>query len=416
MIATDTQTATLRELTEIADSGTWGDEGRPGDGSPVLRSSDIADNTLTFHDAAWRTIPENDRERRKLATGDIIITKSSGSPEHIGKCAIFTQPDDGRDYYFSNFMLRIRAKRGRADHRWLFYWLSSERGRDVLTAMNSTTSGLRNLSVPRYLEQEVPIPFPDDPRRSLAEQKRIAAILDKADAIRRRRQEAARLADTLMMSGFHHIVGPLAQGYRSWKRGTIESLASPEPGSMRTGPFGSDLRHSEFVSEGVAVLGIDNAVQNRFAWDERRFITHEKYEYLQRYTVRPNDVIVTIMGTTGRSAVVPDDIPLAITTKHLATITVNRKVAEPEFVSHSIYRHPEVLTQIANSHRGAIMPGLNLGLIRRLEIPVPPLPVQQEFTRFVKSVRELESLHRTKQLSCDDLFNALVQRAFRGEL
>jgi type I restriction enzyme S subunit len=296
--------------------------------------------------------------------------------------------------------VKVLKPRPGFDAKFLYYWLCQLK--------------LPDTGYDRHFKYLKRAKFP--PRRSLDEQKRIAAILDKADAIRRRRQEAARLADTLMMSGFQHIVGPLAQGYRSWKRGTIESLASPEPGSMRTGPFGSDLRHSEFVSEGVAVLGIDNAVQNRFAWDERRFITHDKYEYLQRYTVKPSDVIVTIMGTTGRSAVVPHDIPLAITTKHLATITVNRKVAEPEFVSHSIYRHPEVLTQIANSHRGAIMPGLNLGLIRRLELPVPPPPVQQEFTRFVKSVRELEELHHTKQLAADDLFNSLVQRAFRGEL
>ncbi len=318
-----------------------------------------------------------------------------------------------REYCLGRGVAGIRSLNGHADIRYLAHYLDSAKARLNEKGSGSTFPAIRRADLADF---PIPIPFPDDPRRSLAEQKRIAAILDKADAIRRRRQEAARLADTLIMSGFHHIVGPLAKGYRNWKRGTVESLSSPEPGSMRTGPFGSDLRHSEFVNEGVAVLGIDNAVQNRFAWGERRFITHDKYEYLQRYTVRPNDVIVTIMGTTGRSAVVPDDIPLAITTKHLATITVNRKVAEPEFVSHAIYRHPEVLIQIENSHRGAIMPGLNLSLIRRLELPVPPIEVQKDFTEFVKSIRELEAMHASKQQVAEDLFNSLVQRAFRGEL
>ncbi|WP_426744672.1 restriction endonuclease subunit S [Myxococcus faecalis] len=278
----------------------------------------------------------------------------------------------------------------------------------VLSSTEESSHGTKRL--PGQVFENLPVPVPP-----LPEQRRIADILDKADAIRRKRKEAIALTEELLRSAFLDMVGPAARDYSTWPVRTIESLAAEIPNAMRTGPFGSDLRHSEFVDDGIAVLGIDNAVQNRFAWGERRFITQEKYDDLRRYTVRPGDVIVTIMGTTGRSAVVPDDIPTAITTKHLATITLDRKQAEPEFVSQALFRHPEVLQQIAAANRGAIMSGLNLGLIKALRIPVPPIERQREFARVTLRGRAVTA-RMTTDTETEDLFNTLVARAFSGNL
>jgi len=287
----------------------------------------------------------------------------------------------------------------------MWHWFQSPNTRDLI---RGRVKGIH--LYPRDVA-ELLIPIPP-----LDEQRRIAAILDRADAIRRKRGQSLALADDFLRSAYLHLVGIKHPDFPSWKPATIESLAENKRGSIRSGPFGSALLHSEFVDEGVAVLGIDNAVKNKFQWAERRFITREKYEDLRRYRVYPNDVIITIMGTTGRSAVVPDDIPEAITTKHLASITCDLTKVLPDFLSFAIHSDPVVIDQIRAANKGAIMDGLNLGIIRQIKIQLPPMSQQRLFADLLKKNYSAIQRMTTPTGDGSDLFASLSQRAFRGEL
>jgi type I restriction enzyme S subunit len=292
------------------------------------------------------------------------------------------------------------------DKSYLYHYLRQPLCVDYATSRSS------GANLPRLSPKELaafPIPLPP-----LPEQKRIAAILDKADAIRRKRKAALDMADEFIQSCYLHLCGPGHSDYKSWSEVEIQELAEPKKNSMRTGPFGSSLKHSEFVDKGIAVLGIDNAVTNRFQWKELRYIMEDKYKDLKRYTVYPNDVIVTIMGTTGRSAVVPKDVPTAISTKHLATITVDRQKAHPEYLSNAFHRDPYLLQQVRGANRGAIMSGLNLGIIKETKLHLPPLELQQQFANLLEKTRAC--IDRNGYEQSDSLFASLSQRAFRGEL
>lgn len=256
---------------------------------------------------------------------------------------------------------------------------------------------------------EIPVP-------SLEVQQKIVNCLQLAQSVIFKRKKVLDKMEELLRSYFLTIVGPCAEEFEKWNKFKIEELAIKEKGSMRTGPFGSDLKHSEFVKEGIAVLGIDNAVKNKFAWKQKRFITEEKYSKLKRYTVRPKDVIITIMGTTGRSAVVPDDVPPAITSKHLATITLNHELALPEFISYSIHSHPYILSQIRKANKGAIMDGLNLGIIKKLEINLPPIDLQKQFKEFYIKSQIIREQLENSSVQLETYFQSLLHHAFKGEL
>jgi type I restriction enzyme, S subunit len=122
------------------------------------------------------------------------------------------------------------------------------------------------------------------------------------------------------------------------------------------------------------------------------------------------------MGTIGRSAVVPKDIPTAISTKHLAVVTLNKEKANPYFISFCVHCHPFVLQQISFKNSGAIMDGLNLGKIKSLRIPLPPLDSQNKFAQIWESTEQQRELMQRSLAEMETTFNSLMQRAFQGEL
>lgn len=247
------------------------------------------------------------------------------------------------------------------------------------------------------------------PLPPLDEQRRIAAILDKADALRQKRKRAIALLDSLTQSIFLEMFG---KAQPNWSEDSIEAIGS----SIRTGPFGSQLLHSEFVQEGVAVLGIDNVVQNEFVWGKPRFITDKKYASLRRYKVHPGDVLITIMGTIGRCAVVPDDVGEAINTKHLCCITPDTGRVLPDYLKATFLSHPEVRRQLGAQSKGAIMAGLNMGIIKSLKIPIPPMGMQQTFARSVAAISASSASMAHLYFATDGLFASLQYRAFSGQL
>jgi type I restriction enzyme S subunit len=174
------------------------------------------------------------------------------------------------------------------------------------------------------------------------------------------------------------------------------------------------------VDDGIAVLGIDNAVANEFRWDKRRYITEAKYQDLARYRVYPGDVLITIMGTCGRCAVVPDDIPLAINTKHLCCITLDQQACLPEYLHRYFLHDPSAQAYLTAQAKGSIMAGLNMGIISAMPVRLPPLDQQaaivERFDRLQAECDRLVDVQNSKLAALDELKQSLLHQAFTGAL
>lgn len=330
---------------------------------------------------------------RLSCPGDIVL----GIRASIGEKVIA----DG-EYCLGRGVAGIRGGERLVD-RYLWFWLSASANRLAAKGRGATF-----LQVNRADIAEMRIPLPP-----VEEQSRIAAVLDAADEMRAKRRQSLALLDSLAESIFVDMFGdPDAP----WPTVTVESIAVQDRQAVRTGPFGSQLLHSEFVDDGIAVLGIDNAVQDRFAWGRPRFITEEKFSHLRRYQVKPGDVLVTIMATCGRVAIVPKDIPRAINTKHLCCITLDQSRCLPEYLWAAFRFHRGLRRQLGATTRGAVMPGLNMGLIKQAFLPLPSVDAQEHFARCLTHLDRASSGQVEHARELNILFASLQHRAFRGEL
>jgi type I restriction enzyme S subunit len=409
------QTKPLSEVTQFI-NGLWKGEEPPFIHVGVIRNTNFTkDGTLDATDIAYLEVEVKKFQKRKLQVGDLILEKSGGGPRQpVGRVVLFDKEEG--DFSFSNFTAAIRiidptSLDARYLHKYLHWVYVSGR----TEAMQSHSTGIRNLNGDAYKAIEVAYP-------SIPEQRSIVATLDEAfEGIATAKANAEKNlqnARDLVGTGYQTIVGSFDQS--QWGKAPVADLAAASKGSMRTGPFGSQLLHSEFVDDGIAVLGIDNAVANEFRWDKRRYITEAKYQDLARYRVHPGDVLITIMGTCGRCAVVPDDIPLAINTKHLCCITLDRKKCLPDYLHLYFLHDPLARDYLAAQAKGSIMAGLNMGIISALPVRLPPLDQQativERFSSLQAECDRLADVQMRKLAALDELRRSLLHQAFTGGL
>lgn len=343
-------------------------------------------------------------DRFLVLPGDVLFN-ATNSPELVGKTAFF--PGLEEPAVFSNHFLRLRPRDGEIDGRYLTRWLNLQFLHGRFKGMCRQWVNQATVGRDALLSLKVPLP-------PLPEQRRIAEILDKADSLRAKRRAALAQLDTLTQSIFLDMFGD-PDAHR-WPMVTVVDLADDTQGGIRTGPFGSQLLHSEFTDRGIAVLGIDNVVENDFRWGQRRHISEAKYRQLARYTVHSGDVLITIMGTLGRCAIVPDNVPTAINTKHLCCISLDRSKCLPGFLHAYFLRHPIAQRHLAQKAKGAIMEGLNMGIIKEMPIPLAPLALQKTLEARLAQLRGVQEIEEKSAGKFDELFSSIQDRAFRGGL
>ncbi len=204
-----------------------------------------------------------------------------------------------------------------------------------------------------------------------------------------------------------------------WKWTTLESLGAKEKNAIVDGPFGSNLKLTDYIEDknGVPVLTTKN-LNGDYSANSVRFISYQKFEELKRSEVKSGDILVAKIGSCGKTGIYPENMPSAIIPANLLKMTVDLATSR-DYVFH--YLNSPVFQDLLKEIISATaQPAFGVSDFRKLPIPLPFQPEQQ---RIVAKIEQLFAESRTAREALDGVpalikrfRQAVLAKAFRGEL
>ncbi len=367
---------------------------------PILRAGNIQESLLTDSDLVY--VPEElVSEEQRMRRGDLAICMSSGSPAIVGKTAHLAADWPGSVGAFCA-IVRFNAN---FHHRFGSYWFRSPA---FLQWRDSNAKGANIQNIRRAELQRLPVPVPP-----LAEQERIVKLLDEADALRKLRAQADRRTAALLPALFHEMFGDPVANPKNWPRHKLPVLCEGKEG-IKAGPFGSSLKKDCYTSEGPRVYGQEQVIAGDFSIGDYH-ISEAKFSEMSAYAVKSGDLLISLVGTIGKVVVVPDGIERGIINPRLLRVRPRTGLLHPCYLTH-VLTSPSIIQFFGSVATGITMGVLNAGLLKRLDVPLPTLPLQKEFAQRVAEIRELEAGQAASRQRLKALFQSLLHRAFNGEL
>jgi type I restriction enzyme S subunit len=323
---------------------------------------------------------------RLLPPGSVLF--SSRAP--IGLVAINTRPM-ATNQGFKSFVPKPELN---AD--FLFWWLKSHRRQ-----LEDLGNGATFKEVSKAVVSRVPFLLPP-----IMEQRRIAAILDKADDIRRKREHSLALVDDFLRSVFVEMFGDQE------RLDAYEELG----GHLDFVTSGSRGWAQHYAERGARFIRSLDVQMNEISDAEVVYVNPPPSAEADRARVKIGDVLLTITGSRiGRVTDVTKLEGEAYISQHVAIIRT-RKTLLPSFLSYFLSNDSLGQRQIENMQYGQTKPGLNLRQIRSFMLPVPGLDQQLRFEEILGKIRRHKGSYLQELAQSNDLFSSLSQRAFRGEL
>ena len=369
-----------------------------GSGIPFLRVQNIDRGSVNYNtdtmfidESTHRTL-----ERSQIQPGDVLVSIAGT----IGRAGVVSGDAPALN---CNQALAIVRITGDVLQSFLRHWLESNEAQAQMRGA-TVTGTISNLSLTQLGKLRFPLP-------PLPVQQRIAEILDRAEALRAKRRAALAQLDTLIQAIFLDLFGDPATNPKGWPEFKIVELCEVKGGKRL--PKGEEYSTTPTPFRYIRVTDLRAGVVDEA---DLVYLKPEVQTRISRYIVRTGDVIISIAGSIGLIVSVPPSLSGANLTENAAKLVPREpNTYDPDFLA-ALLRTPFTQNQIC-SHVGQVTIGkLALFRIEKLNVPLPPFLLQQEFARCLATVDKLKATHRASLAEMDALFASLQHRAFRGEL
>ena len=335
------------------------------------------------------------RARQLVAAGDVLV-----STVRPNLNAVAQVPSEFDGATASTGFCVLRPRPGALDGAYLLHWVRSPR---FVSEMVRRATGASYPAVSDRIILESSLPLPP-----LPEQRRIAEMLDRAEALRAKRRAALAQLDTLTQSIFLDMFGdPIANAKGFPVRPLIDLIDPKRPisyGILMPGPDQAEgvkyVRVVDMRNGGIELSGI-------------RKTTESISNAFRRSLLKRGDLLMSIRGHVGRFAVVPAELDGSNITQDTARLAIVG--ADPVFVRECL-RTRGFQHWMAKHTKGVAVRGINLGDVKLMPIILPDIRAQRDFARLATATERVRAVHASSIAGLDSMFAALQHRAFRAEL
>lgn len=396
--------AALGKLFDIGSSkrvlqSQWRNEGVPfyrGREITKLASDGFVDNELFISEDLYREYAE----KYGVPKCDDIMITAIGT---IGNSYIVKEGDR---FYFKDASVLWLKKVADVSSDFINFWLKSPVFFDQLDRGNGAT--VDTLTIQKLKSVIVDLP-------SLPEQQRIVGILDEAfDGIATAKANAEKNLQNARALFESHLQAVFSQRGEGWVEKPLSAFAQ----SVSTGPFGSLLHKSDYVSDGVPLVNPINIVNGSIVPDANKMIDPVTKQRLQSYVLQQGDIVVGRRGEIGRCAVVEAEQAGWVCGTGCFFIRPLQSV-NPYFLANLI-RSSNYREQLERASSGATMLNLSNKALGELPVAIPNLLVQNHMLAQLEQLSEetqrLESIYQQKLSALDALKKSVLDQAFKGEL